>query len=36
MTRGSIPECTEAVPGRYLEARKKDKGRIIEQNAQLL
>jgi hypothetical protein len=36
MTRGSILECTEAVPGRYLKASKGGKGGIIEQNAQLL
>ncbi len=31
MTRGSILEYTEAVRWRYLNARKKDKGRILDE-----
>jgi len=31
MTRGSIREYTEAVRGRYLEATKKEKGRILDE-----
>jgi len=31
MTRGSMPEYTEAVQGRYLRAAKKEKGRILDE-----
>jgi len=31
MTRNSIEEYTEAVRGRYLKARKREKGRILDE-----
>ena len=35
MTRGSIREYTEAVKGRYLQASKKEKGRILDEFTQV-
>jgi len=35
MTRGSILEYTEAMQGRYLKARKKEKGRILDEFIQV-
>jgi hypothetical protein len=35
MTRGSIQEYTEAVKGRYLQASKKEKGRILDEFTQV-